>query len=162
MLVARSRAEYYRTTILPLRRSILQETQKQYNAMLLGAFQLLAAKENQISAGGRYIEALREYWIARSELDELLGPTAADDGPRKRRATDDNGRPLRHPGRRVMDNSTISRRKLITTGAAALAGGTILLNGPKFARADDVPPVPPEQPRRRTGQRGAASRTRPW
>ena len=72
MLVARNQADHYRRTIIPLRERIVDETQSQYNGMLVSAFQLLAAKERQITAGGRYIESLRDYWTARTELEELL------------------------------------------------------------------------------------------
>ncbi len=40
--------------------------------MQIGAFQLLQAKQEQINAGNDYIRTLREYWIARTELDLLL------------------------------------------------------------------------------------------
>lgn len=73
MLVARNRAHHYRTTIIPLRERIVEETQVQYNGMLVGAFQLLTSKEQEINAGGRYIESLRDYWVARTELEEILG-----------------------------------------------------------------------------------------
>lgn len=73
MRTARSRAEYYRSTILPLHAEILKHSQMQYNAMQIGVFQLLVAKQAQIDAGGEYIEALREYWIARSDLERALG-----------------------------------------------------------------------------------------
>ena len=69
---AHARARYYEAVILPLRRRILEQTQLQYNAMQVGAFQLLQAKQQQIEAGGRYVTALRDYWLARTELDLLL------------------------------------------------------------------------------------------
>ena len=40
--------------------------------MQIGAFQLLQAKQQEIEAGGQYIETLRDYWLARTELDQLL------------------------------------------------------------------------------------------
>ena len=53
-------------------RSILRETQLQYNAMQVGPLDLLRAKEQQIEAAGRYIDALREYWEAHADLTLLL------------------------------------------------------------------------------------------
>ena len=73
MSAARSRAEYYHRTVLPLHAEILKHSQLQYNAMQLGVFQLLMAKQAQIDAGREYIEALREYWIARLELERAVG-----------------------------------------------------------------------------------------
>lgn len=69
---ARERAEYYAKVLLPLRQRIVEQTQLQYNAMQVGAFQLLQAKKEQIDAGEASIRALLEYWLARTELDQLL------------------------------------------------------------------------------------------
>ena len=41
--------------------------------MLLGVFQLLEAKRGEIDAGRMYVEALRDYWIARAELERAIG-----------------------------------------------------------------------------------------
>ena len=69
---ARDRALYYRNILLPLRERIVNEAQLQYNAMQLGPFQLLNAREQQIETAVAYIEALREYWLARGEIEQLL------------------------------------------------------------------------------------------
>ncbi len=69
---ARDRAVYHRDILLPLRERIVNETQLQYNAMQLGVFDLLRAREQQIQAGVGYIEALRDYWLARTELGQIL------------------------------------------------------------------------------------------
>jgi cobalt-zinc-cadmium efflux system outer membrane protein len=69
---ARDRALYYRDILLPLRERIVNETQLQYNAMQLGPFQLLQAREQQIETAVGYVEALREYWLARGEVGQLL------------------------------------------------------------------------------------------
>lgn len=68
----RDRALYYRDILLPLRERIVNETQLQYNAMQLGVFELLRAREQQIQAAVAYIETLRAYWLARTDLDQLL------------------------------------------------------------------------------------------
>jgi cobalt-zinc-cadmium efflux system outer membrane protein len=62
----------YKDVLLPLRQQILDETQLQFNAMIVGVFQLLQAKRDQIETARGYVEALREYWIARAEVDQLL------------------------------------------------------------------------------------------
>ncbi|MGH7797089.1 MAG: TolC family protein [Candidatus Binatia bacterium] len=69
---ARERALYYRDIILPLRERIVNEAQLQYNAMQLGPFQLLRAKEQQIKTAVAYIETLRDYWLARGDAGQLL------------------------------------------------------------------------------------------
>jgi cobalt-zinc-cadmium efflux system outer membrane protein len=69
---AREQVDYYASVVLPLRGRIVEQTQLQYNAMQLGAFQLLTAKQQQIDAGAAYVNALHDYWVARAELDLLL------------------------------------------------------------------------------------------
>lgn len=68
----RDRAFHYRDILLPVRERLLQETQLQYNAMQVGPLELLRAKEQQIEAGVRYIEALQDYWLAQADLALLL------------------------------------------------------------------------------------------
>lgn len=70
--LARARALHARDVALPLRHRILEETQLEYNAMQTGVFQLLEAKREEIEAGRRRIETLRDYWLARAEVDSLL------------------------------------------------------------------------------------------
>jgi cobalt-zinc-cadmium efflux system outer membrane protein len=69
---AHDRARYYRMVVLPLRQQIVDQTQLQYNAMQVSAFQLLQAKRDQIEAGASYIGALRDYWIARTRLEQIV------------------------------------------------------------------------------------------
>jgi cobalt-zinc-cadmium efflux system outer membrane protein len=71
LLAARARADYYRRVILPLRHEITEQTQRQYNAMLVGAFQLLQARQAEIEAGVDSIDALRDYWIARAQFEQV-------------------------------------------------------------------------------------------
>ena len=69
---AEDRVRYARDIFLPLLERIVHETQLQYNAMQLGVFELLRAREQQIRAAMMYIEALRDYWLARTDLGQLL------------------------------------------------------------------------------------------
>lgn len=69
---ARARALHVRSVLLPLSTQIVNDTQLQFNAMQLGIFQLLLAKVQQIDAGLRYIDALNEYWLARTALEQIL------------------------------------------------------------------------------------------
>jgi outer membrane protein, heavy metal efflux system len=70
---ARSRATYYERVLLPLRRRIVQETQREYNAMLVGVYQLLQTKRDEVEAGRAYVEAIHSYWLSRVELERALG-----------------------------------------------------------------------------------------
>ena len=73
LLAARNVAKYHHDSILPLRQRIVDESQLYYNGMLIGVYELLLAKQNQINAGREYIETLRDYWIARSDLERAVG-----------------------------------------------------------------------------------------
>ncbi len=81
MQATRDRALYIRDIMLPLRERILNELQLQYNAMQFGVFQLLRAREQQIETAVAYIESLRDYWLARTDLGQvLIGRLPAADG----------------------------------------------------------------------------------
>jgi cobalt-zinc-cadmium efflux system outer membrane protein len=69
--------EQYQKELLPMREHIVSESLRKYNGMLLGVFQLLLAKEAQVSGERDYIEALRDYWVARAELDGAVGGRGA-------------------------------------------------------------------------------------
>ena len=69
---AQDRALYYRDILLPLRERIVNETQLQYNAMQRGVIDLLRAREQQIRAAVAYVETLRDYWLARTDLGLML------------------------------------------------------------------------------------------
>ncbi len=72
VMAARMRADYLRSVMIPLRQHIVGELQLHYNAMLTSAFDLLQGKSQEIEAGRDYLMALRDYWIARSQLDQIL------------------------------------------------------------------------------------------
>lgn len=77
---AQDRALYYRDILLPLRERIVNETQLQYNAMQLGVFDLLRAREEQIQAAITYVESLHNYWLARADLAQMLSGRLPDSG----------------------------------------------------------------------------------
>jgi cobalt-zinc-cadmium efflux system outer membrane protein len=73
LIAKRDLATYYRDELLPGRKKILELTLIHYNAMLKSPFDLLLAKQNEISAERGYIDALRDYWIARADLERAVG-----------------------------------------------------------------------------------------
>ncbi len=75
---ARARVEYYRDVVVPRRARIVELTKLEHNAMLVGVFQLLQAKQNEMQARRDFIEAQREYWSARTDLDRALQGIAPD------------------------------------------------------------------------------------
>lgn len=73
LLAAREAAEFSQKHLLPLRKQILRDTQLQYNAMQKGNFELLSAKEREQNSEQTSVEALRDYWLARVELERAVG-----------------------------------------------------------------------------------------
>jgi cobalt-zinc-cadmium efflux system outer membrane protein len=73
MTAARQKAEFHRRVALPLRAEVLRQSQLHYNAMQVGVLQLLEAKREQLHAGRSSVEALKDYWIARSALERAVG-----------------------------------------------------------------------------------------
>ncbi len=73
LLNTRARVEHYRTALIPQREEIVTRTQEQFNFMLVGQFELLLAKQEEYDAYQGYLEALRDYWVARTELTRQVG-----------------------------------------------------------------------------------------
>ena len=69
-----------KNVILPIRTKIVDDTLLQYNAMQVGVFQLLLAQQQQITAGRQYIETLRNYWLVRTGLGQILNGRMTDVG----------------------------------------------------------------------------------
>ena len=73
LAVARRASDEYRARLLPTRARALEQTQLEYNAMQLGLYELLAAKKEQVESSRAYIQTVRDYWVARAELERALG-----------------------------------------------------------------------------------------
>ena len=65
-------ARHYRDEIVPLRKRISEEVLLRYNGMLMSVFELLADSREQVAAVNGYIESLRDFWIADSDLQMAL------------------------------------------------------------------------------------------
>ncbi len=80
VLSSRSLAQQYQQRLLPQQQAIVRYTQQEYNYMLSGQFALLQAKQQEYAAYQGYLDTLRDYWIARTELERAVGarlPSAA-------------------------------------------------------------------------------------
>lgn len=73
MRKSRDRVQYYDKIMQPLLKRIVEESHLMFNAMELGPFELLEAKRDEIFGRRDRVEALRDYWIARSELERAMG-----------------------------------------------------------------------------------------
>jgi cobalt-zinc-cadmium efflux system outer membrane protein len=70
---AREIVEAYRTALIPQRETIVARTQEETNYMLAGTFELIQARREEFDAYQEYLEAVRDYWTARTELRRLAG-----------------------------------------------------------------------------------------
>ena len=73
LIMQRNIIDHYRHTVLPLREQIVDLTLKNYNFMLKGAFELIMAKQQEFEAYQKYLEAIRDYWIIRADMQRSLG-----------------------------------------------------------------------------------------
>ncbi|MEZ5570949.1 MAG: TolC family protein [Halioglobus sp.] len=71
--------EQYRDALVPEREAVVQLTQQQVSYMLEGQFQLLFVKQQEFDAYQGYLEALRDYWIARTQLRRAVGAQLPSD-----------------------------------------------------------------------------------
>ena len=65
-------AKHYRDEVVPLKKRISEENLLRYNGMLLGVFELLADSRDQVMSVTAYVEALRDYWVAETDLQSAL------------------------------------------------------------------------------------------
>jgi outer membrane protein, heavy metal efflux system len=80
LATAREIAEAYRQALIPQREAVSARTLEEANFMLSGAFEALQAKREQYEAYEEYIDAVRDFWLARVQLRLAVGGKLADDG----------------------------------------------------------------------------------
>ncbi|MEO6145773.1 MAG: TolC family protein, partial [Sulfuriferula sp.] len=66
-------ARHYRDHIVPLRKQMADENMLRYNGMLISVFELLADAREQVLSVDAYINALKDYWVAQTDLSAALG-----------------------------------------------------------------------------------------
>ena len=69
----RESARFYENEVVPTRRAITAGMLLHYNGMLVGNYELFATRAEQIEAEHKSIEALRDYWMTRAELERAVG-----------------------------------------------------------------------------------------
>lgn len=65
-------AKHYRDEVVPLRKRISEENLLRYNGMLIGVFELLADSREQVRSVTDYVQSLRDFWVAESNLQTAL------------------------------------------------------------------------------------------
>jgi cobalt-zinc-cadmium efflux system outer membrane protein len=73
LVIARRRVAYIRDTVLPRRETVGARALERYNAMLLGAYELLQLGADQVESRAQYVHALQDYWVARADLERSVG-----------------------------------------------------------------------------------------
>ena len=66
-------ARFYEDELVPDQRRILKESLINYNAMEIGNFELFTTKAEEARTEREYLEAVRDYWITRAELERAVG-----------------------------------------------------------------------------------------
>ncbi|MEO5894980.1 MAG: TolC family protein [Vicinamibacterales bacterium] len=71
--VLREIVDTHRNVLIPQRESVVARSQEQQNYMIIGVFELIQAKRQEYDAYQSYLEAIRDYWLARTELMRAVG-----------------------------------------------------------------------------------------
>jgi outer membrane protein TolC len=69
----------HRESLVPQREAIVARQQERQNFMLIGVFELIQAKVAEYDAYQAYLEAVRDYWLARVELAHAVGQRLPSD-----------------------------------------------------------------------------------
>ena len=64
---------HYRNALLPLQQTVVEETLKFYNGMLVGVYELLLAQQVQVQTAKQYVEANKEFWLTWVDLERAAG-----------------------------------------------------------------------------------------
>lgn len=69
------RVKEYRDQLIPARIEAVERAQEEENYMLIGIFELIETKQAEYDAYQGYLEVVRDYWLARTELANAVGNT---------------------------------------------------------------------------------------
>ncbi|HSX60789.1 MAG TPA: TolC family protein, partial [Tahibacter sp.] len=79
-------AQAYRDALIPQREAVVAREGERFNYMLIGAFELLLARQQEFDAYQGYLEAVRDYWQARVALARAVGTRLPSDAQAPRPA----------------------------------------------------------------------------
>jgi len=79
LLLTRQVVDRYRTVVVPTYQRIVQLSQEQYNFMLIGVFQVLEARKEEMRTYRDYVNQVRDYWITRARLERAIGTRLTTD-----------------------------------------------------------------------------------
>ncbi len=70
---SRARITEYQEVMIPQRIATVAAAQQEASYMLIGTFELIALKQDEYDAYQGYLEAIRDYWLARTDLGLATG-----------------------------------------------------------------------------------------
>ena len=70
---AKARVQEYHDVLIPQRIETVARGQEEANFMLIGIFELISLKQEEYDTYQGYLEAIRDYWIARTDLSLASG-----------------------------------------------------------------------------------------
>ena len=73
----------YRAALVPEREIVVKQSQLEQNFALIGEFEVLQARVQQVEAYQGYLQAIRDYWLARVDLSRLVGSRLPTDSEPK-------------------------------------------------------------------------------
>ncbi len=81
LAAAHARVRHLHDVVLPLRAQIVAEAVRQYNAMTLDPYDLIAARHEELASRVAHVDAIRDYWLAQIRVAQLAaGGSAAMTG----------------------------------------------------------------------------------
>jgi cobalt-zinc-cadmium efflux system outer membrane protein len=83
LVAASGVVHHYKTVLLPLQQTIVGETLKLYNGMLVGVYDLLLAQQNEVQTARQYVATSKAFWLAWIDMERALGakvPTSQPPG----------------------------------------------------------------------------------
>jgi cobalt-zinc-cadmium efflux system outer membrane protein len=78
MIAAARRATRLVRELIPQRERIVARLQELQNWMLVGQFELIVARQQEYDAYQSWLESVRDYWLARAELEHAVGAPLPD------------------------------------------------------------------------------------
>lgn len=93
----------HREALVPQREAIVARQQERQNFMLIGVFELVQAKVAEYDAYQAYLEAVRDYWLARVELSRAVGQRLPSDADAQARTP--SVQDILQPAGKAMDHS---------------------------------------------------------
>ncbi len=90
-------ATHYRDEVVPLRKTISDELLLRYNGMLASVFELLTDAREQVGAVNGYIDALKDYWLAETDLQMAVGGRLPTSQSTSRPTSEPTSEPISQP-----------------------------------------------------------------